>query len=403
MSSLLFTTVPAAGTKPRAWTVVSTQSPASRSFLSAVSCATPKWCVAVGYYEPEPGAAQALVETWDGSSWSIAAAPVPADSALNGVSCATRKWCVESVSTSTLPPTPRGRWSRRGTAACGPSAPVRSPGGKALNRLQSVSCVTRRFCVAAGYYRDDTTADFPFRTLVETWDGMAWRVTTSPTPTGCCDLVILYGVHVPQPNGRVAVGRTSEGATVEVGTGRRGKSLQRLLPCRLAVTPSSACRVRRAGGVSRSARRCQPAVPLGRWSRHGTGACGQVAVSASTANPKDFDVLYGVSCARRGIVCRRRHLRRRRFWIRANADRDLGWEQLDRRRGTKSGHQSHLSLPQRRVMRNTTVVCCCRLLPRAGDTPTVLGRSPSYTVVSKRDGGAPPWHRTARDGVRRDE
>jgi hypothetical protein len=107
--------------------------------------------------------------------------------------------------------------------------PSPSPGGEALNRLEAVSCVTPRFCVAVGTYREDDAPDFPFHTLVETWDGTRWRVTPSPTLPGCCDFVYLYGVSCVSTSWCVAVGTDSYAgrSLIETWDGNAWKVVQR--------------------------------------------------------------------------------------------------------------------------------------------------------------------------------
>jgi hypothetical protein len=79
------------------WTVVSSPNvPHSYDQLLAVSCALARFCVAVG---SEAGAAKGsvshpLIETWNGTSWSQAAASTKgAGGGLFGVSCAAAGFC----------------------------------------------------------------------------------------------------------------------------------------------------------------------------------------------------------------------------------------------------------------------------------------------------------------------
>jgi Domain of unknown function (DUF4160) len=68
--------------------------PASKdSALTAVTCTSPRVCVAVGYFK-KPGRSFALVERWNGVRWSIQ--PNPAGwrpSVLSGVSCTSATAC----------------------------------------------------------------------------------------------------------------------------------------------------------------------------------------------------------------------------------------------------------------------------------------------------------------------
>lgn len=72
------------------WAIQSTPNPdGGGSSLSAVSCRSPKRCMAVGDGNP------ALAERWDGTTWTVQPTPLtPATiSALNGVWCPTAKHC----------------------------------------------------------------------------------------------------------------------------------------------------------------------------------------------------------------------------------------------------------------------------------------------------------------------
>ena len=79
--------------------------------LSGVSCLSPTSCVAAGTGSREstighPGAARTLIESWDGSRWSVTPSPNPGsfdDSTLAGVSC-TSEHCAAVGSGALIPP-----------------------------------------------------------------------------------------------------------------------------------------------------------------------------------------------------------------------------------------------------------------------------------------------------------
>src|ERR1035437_3242243 len=63
--------------------------------LSAVSCASPSMCVAVGsYLDSDSNPAGTLAELWNGSSWSLLTTPKLMAATLEGVSCPTASACV---------------------------------------------------------------------------------------------------------------------------------------------------------------------------------------------------------------------------------------------------------------------------------------------------------------------
>lgn len=64
-----------------------------RTWLTAVSCATSTSCAAVGSYGATDGAIGPLAATWNGSSWTqIALRRGPVQ--LYSVSCPSRRWCM---------------------------------------------------------------------------------------------------------------------------------------------------------------------------------------------------------------------------------------------------------------------------------------------------------------------
>ena len=76
------------------WTIAPAPSPnvsvPLTATLSAVSCASPSMCVAVGSYIDSNGnPAGTLAELWNGSSWSLLTTPKLPAATLDGVSCPT--------------------------------------------------------------------------------------------------------------------------------------------------------------------------------------------------------------------------------------------------------------------------------------------------------------------------
>ena len=174
--------------------------------LLGVSCASATSCVAVGYFTDAVGVVRTLVETWDGASWSVTASPSPGPSnaVLNGVSCASATTCVAvgySVafdgSNRTLVETSQGTvWT---------VTPVPSPGPSAM--LSGVSCPTSTSCVAVGWSGDPTR-----RTLIESWRGTSWSVATNPSPSAA-RTAYLRGVSCTTTARCIAVGLWTNGST----------------------------------------------------------------------------------------------------------------------------------------------------------------------------------------------
>jgi hypothetical protein len=169
-----------------AWTVQPTPNPpdSRSSQLVTVSCASPSECTAVGSYtSPATGSTLALVERWNGSTWSIQPTPVPKDAGpttLSGVSCVTARQCIavgnyfdnDLAAGVTL----AERWN--GSAWSVLSTP--NPAGGTFGALRSVSCVSDRQCVAVGNYQTGAT---PIAAaLAEGWNGSTWSIRVTPNP-----------------------------------------------------------------------------------------------------------------------------------------------------------------------------------------------------------------------------
>jgi hypothetical protein len=188
-----------------AWTILPTPNSSSDNFLFGVSCPGVGSCAAVGQHG-QVFVAQTLIEMWDGTSWSIVPTPNrgSSDNRLLGVSCPSLNFCVavgesvgqyvngNPVGVTTLVETFDGTsWT---------ITPSPNPNGLGTNSgLNSVSCTTPTNCVAAGGSFDATG----IRTLVESWNGTTWSIVPTPSPTSG-DL--LLGVSCAEVTSCMAVG-----------------------------------------------------------------------------------------------------------------------------------------------------------------------------------------------------
>jgi hypothetical protein len=155
-------------------------------WLFSVSCAKAGSCVAVGYFVTlrDGGAANMLIETLAHGIWSVSQTPSPGgaidDSFLNGVSCTSLTSCVAvgfTLSTK-FKPRPLIVALTNGSWSIMPSPSL----GAGAGGLQAVSCVARHSCVAVGYRASGSTD----QTLVESLTGGGWSITPSSGsgPTG---------------------------------------------------------------------------------------------------------------------------------------------------------------------------------------------------------------------------
>jgi len=186
------------------WSVVPSPHPASSNVvLAGVSCVSAAACTAVGsIYHLGSGTIETLVESWNGTSWSVVPSPSPASGSnvLNGVSCVSAVACtaVGSYGTSSSGAGKTLIESWNGTSWSVVPSPNR-PGSS--NALYGVSCVSATACTAVGYHGDRRST----RALIESWNGAAWSLVTSPNPGS--DYDYLFGVSCPSAAACTAVGK----------------------------------------------------------------------------------------------------------------------------------------------------------------------------------------------------
>jgi hypothetical protein len=149
-----------------------------------------------------------LAERWNGSRWSIAASPSPADGGqLDSVSCPSRTACIAVGSTSsrTLIEVWNGRdWRIQSSPT---PARVTTHCGYVIGciALNSVSCVAATSCLAVGHFAPSGRR---LEALAETWDGKRWRIAS---PLSISGLSVLTGVACTSTVSCVAVGTNTDG------------------------------------------------------------------------------------------------------------------------------------------------------------------------------------------------
>jgi hypothetical protein len=171
------------GSAASGWVVVASpnQVGALGNYLGSVSCTSTTSCVAVGAYgDASTQGEQGLSETWNGTAWSIVSigGPGTVSNQLNGVSCTSSENCVGvgMYYTGTRPPqTLIESWNGSAWSV------MASPNGSTeYNQLDGVSCTSWASCVAVGYYQPKGS---PYlATLVESWNGTSWSIVASPNP-----------------------------------------------------------------------------------------------------------------------------------------------------------------------------------------------------------------------------
>jgi hypothetical protein len=140
------------------------------------------FCMTVGRVSSlSGGGASPVSEVWDGKTWRMGgAAGAGGNSVLNSVSCVSAKFCI-AVGSSSQQVTIGGirtaishplieRWSGGGWSI------VPAPSFIARGQLSSVSCSSVNFCIALGTARLNGSNTFP---VAVRWNGTGFRLMTA--------------------------------------------------------------------------------------------------------------------------------------------------------------------------------------------------------------------------------
>lgn len=186
--------------------------PLGASYLFAVAAASPSSAWAVGYYRIGTSEAfRTLIVHWNGRSWRQVTSPSPstgpsAASYLTGVAVVSRSraWAVGNYDVGGVRRTLAVRWNGRSWK----QVPSPNPGGPSHdNSLSAVAVASATSVWAAGSYNNGTE----FRTLIEHWNGKAWKREASPN--GPATLNLLNGVAALSRAGAVTIGYYGNGVT----------------------------------------------------------------------------------------------------------------------------------------------------------------------------------------------
>jgi len=146
------------------WTVMPDDQSATADGLSAVSCPSVSFCLALGSNGPEPESFQ-----WNGSSWALSARIGQEDeSNLNGISCMSATYCL-AVGWNFYHGSTAAAWLWNGSSWSNLTA--YNPATK-WNSLNAVKCVSASYCEAVGSY--SKYEGFGQHALAEVWNGSTW-------------------------------------------------------------------------------------------------------------------------------------------------------------------------------------------------------------------------------------
>jgi hypothetical protein len=166
------------------WTIVaSPNASAGNNSLAEVTCTSSDDCWAVGTARVD-GILRPQIQQWNGSSWSLVASPLTNatdTNVLESISCASAADCwavgysldAEGTRAQTL----AQRWD--GTAWTIVPTPNRSATEDVFN---AVTCTSSSSCWAVGYTIPGEDLNRS-ETLIQHWDGSAWGVVDSPSPS----------------------------------------------------------------------------------------------------------------------------------------------------------------------------------------------------------------------------
>jgi hypothetical protein len=182
--------------------------------LDGVSCVTSKFCEAVGAYSKTAKEVKNLGDKWNGTSWEVQTPTNPIGTAelseLHGASCTSVKFC-EAVGQY------RNSSGKELTVALewnGTSWELQTSANQTgkVNRLSAVSCISPEFCEGVGWYVN--TAGTEQFTLGEKWSGASWELqATNPV----AELTYLAGVSCTSASLCEAVGRSQSSGSLAEG------------------------------------------------------------------------------------------------------------------------------------------------------------------------------------------
>jgi hypothetical protein len=190
------------------WSIVSSPQVLPSADLTGVSCTSATFCMAVGGSGPKNGEGATLTEEWNGAVWSIVPSPDTGDSYgddLQSVSCVSSFSCtaVGESTTNQTDVTLAERWDGSSWSI----APTPNP-STYINQLLRVSCSSANACMAVG---TDRSLDGIDQNLIESWNGGSWSVDPSPEAGGAVTN-LLDGVSCPTVTWCTAVGSYAVGS-----------------------------------------------------------------------------------------------------------------------------------------------------------------------------------------------
>jgi hypothetical protein len=172
----------------KTWTASEPSAPAGAmaAALQGASCASPTACVAVGGYTNATGYSLGLAESWNGKKWSEVPLPSPDGYGqlfgVSCVSCASSKYCLAvgvSLASDGLQGTPSSYvWNGKSWAFEKVPVPPKGSGSTATSMLQGAKCLSATDCVAVGQLDLGNSEQYQYG-FSGFWNGETWKPTAT--------------------------------------------------------------------------------------------------------------------------------------------------------------------------------------------------------------------------------
>lgn len=200
--------------------------------FSGAAAVTTKDVWSVGSFLPTRGSGQALIEHWNGRAWTVAKkAPSVAGSSLDAVAAvsATDVWAVGNVSNASgFEQTFIEHWNGKTWSVVASPSP-----GAQTNFLQGVTAIAANDVWAVGSFINASGAR---QTLALHWDGAAWGIVPSPSPSASTGGVgdEFIGTAAVSATDVWAVGNRGSGTLIEEWNGTQWSAVPSPSPSTLA-------------------------------------------------------------------------------------------------------------------------------------------------------------------------
>ena len=194
------------------WSVAPSPQKLDDAGLVSVSCVSTTVCTAVGFQYQET-----VVESWNGHKWSLAPSQDRSSGpALYGVSCTSASACTAAGAyfDDAIDPPAEQTLTESGNSSGLSVVPSPNAGGAGTeNSLTSVSCASRRACIAVGSASAGSITSGG--ALVEAWNGTRWSIVLSRI--GRRGATVLYGVSCPSVTMCMATGTRYTSSSLDSG------------------------------------------------------------------------------------------------------------------------------------------------------------------------------------------